>query len=319
MHITQPPKSLLQVDFEMMKLSQAERMRLLIYAIYIQHSWLVIDSPFAGITLISVDRLNLLKVAPGGHVGRFCIWTQSAFSRLDNIYGTWRKGSQEKTGYKYVTCAWIKCFLLSDHLSTWKTLPVLFKNITNLSMHIIGFQLRLLFLVAQIMGLIKKIMSWLCFFCTIPAFLPYELAVFLYNSSLPCESTFFWVWFQPSILTSCSLWVQCGFFYFSWFQPSLWVDFFFSFFWYDCSLLTYKLTVLFFFGMIPAFLSYELTVVFFGTIPAFLHWRWLRQIWPSCWRVRRYKLPWEPPSKFCLILLLSVCFDWACSCSRVVL
>eukprot|EP00745_Piridium_sociabile_P028304 TRINITY_DN45536_c0_g1_i1.p1 TRINITY_DN45536_c0_g1~~TRINITY_DN45536_c0_g1_i1.p1 ORF type:complete len:412 (-),score=105.89 TRINITY_DN45536_c0_g1_i1:145-1302(-) len=52
-----------------------------------------------GITLISVDRLNLLKVAPGGHVGRFCIWTQSAFSRLDNIYGTWRKDSKEKTGY----------------------------------------------------------------------------------------------------------------------------------------------------------------------------------------------------------------------------
>ena len=64
---------------------------------------------FAGITLISVDRLNLLKVAPGGHVGRFCIWTQSAFSRLDNIYGTWRKGSQEKTGYKYVLLiSWIK-------------------------------------------------------------------------------------------------------------------------------------------------------------------------------------------------------------------
>merc|ERR1712121_199588 len=52
-----------------------------------------------GVTLISVDRLNLLKVAPGGHVGRFCIWTQGAFSRLDSIYGPWRKASQEKTGY----------------------------------------------------------------------------------------------------------------------------------------------------------------------------------------------------------------------------
>lgn len=52
-----------------------------------------------GITLIKVDRLNLLKIAPGGHVGRFCIWTQSAFSRLDKIYGTWKKASQEKTGY----------------------------------------------------------------------------------------------------------------------------------------------------------------------------------------------------------------------------
>lgn len=52
-----------------------------------------------GVTLLSVDRLNLLKIAPGGHVGRFCIWTESAFKRLDNIYGTWRKESVEKKGY----------------------------------------------------------------------------------------------------------------------------------------------------------------------------------------------------------------------------
>merc|ERR1719245_513205 len=52
-----------------------------------------------GVTLISVDRLNLLKIAPGGHVGRFCIWTESAFTRLDNIYGTWRKQATEKKGY----------------------------------------------------------------------------------------------------------------------------------------------------------------------------------------------------------------------------
>ena len=29
-----------------------------------------------------VDNLNLLKLAPGGHVGRFCIWTESAFKKL---------------------------------------------------------------------------------------------------------------------------------------------------------------------------------------------------------------------------------------------
>jgi len=52
-----------------------------------------------GITLIPVDRLNLLKVAPGGHVGRFCIWTESAFKRLDTIYGTYKKKSQEKNDY----------------------------------------------------------------------------------------------------------------------------------------------------------------------------------------------------------------------------
>lgn len=52
-----------------------------------------------GITLISVDRLNLLKIAPGGHVGRFCIWTESAFKKLDGLYGTWRVPSKEKNGY----------------------------------------------------------------------------------------------------------------------------------------------------------------------------------------------------------------------------
>jgi large subunit ribosomal protein L4e len=52
-----------------------------------------------GITLINVDRLNLLKIAPGGHVGRFCIWTESAFKRLDAIYGSWAKPSKEKTNF----------------------------------------------------------------------------------------------------------------------------------------------------------------------------------------------------------------------------
>lgn len=56
-----------------------------------------------GITLIPVDRLNLLKIAPGGHVGRFCIWTESAFRHLDSIYGTYRKKSSEKTDYSLPT------------------------------------------------------------------------------------------------------------------------------------------------------------------------------------------------------------------------
>lgn len=52
-----------------------------------------------GITLINVSNLNLLKVAPGGHMGRFCIWTESAFKQLDSIYGTWKKSSQKKNNY----------------------------------------------------------------------------------------------------------------------------------------------------------------------------------------------------------------------------
>lgn len=52
-----------------------------------------------GITLMNVSHLNLLKLAPGGHVGRFCIWTESAFRKLDSLYGTWKKASKEKNNY----------------------------------------------------------------------------------------------------------------------------------------------------------------------------------------------------------------------------
>eukprot|EP00178_Gracilaria_changii_P006251 TRINITY_DN2072_c0_g1_i4.p2 TRINITY_DN2072_c0_g1~~TRINITY_DN2072_c0_g1_i4.p2 ORF type:complete len:398 (-),score=68.23 TRINITY_DN2072_c0_g1_i4:15-1208(-) len=41
-----------------------------------------------GVELACVDRLNLLQLAPGGHLGRFCVWTESAFNRLDTLYGS---------------------------------------------------------------------------------------------------------------------------------------------------------------------------------------------------------------------------------------
>lgn len=52
-----------------------------------------------GVDLCQVSRLNLLQLAPGGHVGRFVIWSQSAFQQLDALYGTWRKQSSKKKGY----------------------------------------------------------------------------------------------------------------------------------------------------------------------------------------------------------------------------
>ncbi|KAI9707724.1 MAG: hypothetical protein M1836_000686 [Candelina mexicana] len=36
----------------------------------------------------SVYALNLLQLAPGGHLGRFIVWTSSAFAALDKIYGS---------------------------------------------------------------------------------------------------------------------------------------------------------------------------------------------------------------------------------------
>jgi len=52
-----------------------------------------------GVDLCHVDRLNLLQLAPGGHLGRFIIWTKSAFIRLDHIWGSLTRPSIQKTGY----------------------------------------------------------------------------------------------------------------------------------------------------------------------------------------------------------------------------
>jgi len=43
--------------------------------------------------------LNLRQLAPGGTLGRFIIWTQSAFSALDKVFGSHKYPSSEKHGY----------------------------------------------------------------------------------------------------------------------------------------------------------------------------------------------------------------------------
>jgi len=53
-----------------------------------------------GVELCSVDRLNLLQLAPGGHLGRFVIWIRDAFEKLDAIYGTFDARSKTKHDFK---------------------------------------------------------------------------------------------------------------------------------------------------------------------------------------------------------------------------
>jgi len=53
-----------------------------------------------GLDLCNVNRLNLLQLAPGGHVGRFIIWTESAFKELDNIFGTQKTDAVQKLGFR---------------------------------------------------------------------------------------------------------------------------------------------------------------------------------------------------------------------------
>ena len=52
-----------------------------------------------GVEIASVHSLNLLQLAPGGHLGRFVIWTEDAFKQLDTIFGTYETASDVKKGY----------------------------------------------------------------------------------------------------------------------------------------------------------------------------------------------------------------------------
>lgn len=52
-----------------------------------------------GVEVAHVSRLNLLQLAPGGHVGRFCIWTESAFRQLPKIFGTHQHADVQKKGF----------------------------------------------------------------------------------------------------------------------------------------------------------------------------------------------------------------------------
>jgi large subunit ribosomal protein L4e len=53
----------------------------------------------AGVETSSVHALNLLQLAPGGHLGRFIIWTSSAFQALDTIYGSTTEPSALKKDF----------------------------------------------------------------------------------------------------------------------------------------------------------------------------------------------------------------------------
>lgn len=52
-----------------------------------------------GVEAQSVFALNLLQLAPGGHLGRFIIWTSSAFEALDKVYGSTKEASALKKDF----------------------------------------------------------------------------------------------------------------------------------------------------------------------------------------------------------------------------
>jgi large subunit ribosomal protein L4e len=73
-----------------------------------------------GVDFVNVHRLNLLQLAPGGHLGRFIIWTQDAFKALNGIFGNWRRTDIEKGGYvlnrNVMNCADLARIINSDQV-----------------------------------------------------------------------------------------------------------------------------------------------------------------------------------------------------------
>lgn len=53
----------------------------------------------SGVELSLVDNLSLLDLAPGGHLGRFIIWTKGAFEKLDSLFGTYEESAKYKSGF----------------------------------------------------------------------------------------------------------------------------------------------------------------------------------------------------------------------------
>jgi large subunit ribosomal protein L4e len=75
-----------------------------------------------GVDTCHVNRLNILQLAPGGHLGRFVIFTKDGFKALNSIFGTPSNVSQEKKGYRLnrpvMNCADIARIINSDQVQT---------------------------------------------------------------------------------------------------------------------------------------------------------------------------------------------------------
>jgi len=54
----------------------------------------------SGVELCQVKNLDVIKLAPGGQVGRFIVWSKAAFEDLNDLWGSWNRVAKHKKGYK---------------------------------------------------------------------------------------------------------------------------------------------------------------------------------------------------------------------------
>jgi large subunit ribosomal protein L4e len=75
-----------------------------------------------GVEVCHVSRINLLQLAPGGHIGRFIIFTKDAFEKLDSIFGTHSDQSVVKKrfslGRSMMACADLARIINSDQVQS---------------------------------------------------------------------------------------------------------------------------------------------------------------------------------------------------------
>jgi large subunit ribosomal protein L4e len=75
-----------------------------------------------GVDLSLVDNLSLLDLAPGGHLGRFIIWTKGAFEKLDSLFGTYEESAKFKNGFNlprsFMTNADLTRIINSDEIQS---------------------------------------------------------------------------------------------------------------------------------------------------------------------------------------------------------
>jgi len=75
-----------------------------------------------GVDICHVSRLNVLQLAPGGHLGRFCVFTEDAFKALNSTFGTNKAECIQKKGYHInrhvMNCADISRIINSDQVQS---------------------------------------------------------------------------------------------------------------------------------------------------------------------------------------------------------
>lgn len=87
-----------------------------------------------GVETCEVQSLNLLQLAPGGHLGRFVVWTSAAFKQLDAVYES-KKGFTLPTSVvsqvdvsRLINSSEVQGVLRTSGLSRSKRINVLKKN-----------------------------------------------------------------------------------------------------------------------------------------------------------------------------------------------